>query len=103
MSQVLSVLLMTNNYFHDVATAMLMASSVTMWVILRQLGDAASPESRSFVISLYSAISKIVTFSLIWIAAGAVPRILTFSTFESAEALAKNRLPGLMATHILAF
>jgi hypothetical protein len=102
MGPVFSVLLMMNNYCHDIATAMLMASGVTMWVIIRRLENAANPEARSLMFSLYRSISKIVTFSLIWIAAGAVPRILTFSTFESAEAHAMNRLAGLMAKHIVA-
>ncbi len=103
MDPVLAALLMLNNYCHDIATAMLMASGMIMWIILRRLGNTESPEVRSFMFSLYAGISKIVTFSLIWLAAGAVPRILTFSTFEFADALAKNHLPGLIAEHLSAF
>jgi hypothetical protein len=103
MGPVFSVLVMINNYCHDVATAMLAASGVTMWVIIRRLENTGSPEVLSLLFSLYRSISKIVTFSLIWIAAGAVPRILTFSTFEFADALADNHLPGLMAGHIFSF
>jgi len=102
MDPVLATLLMLNNYCHDIATAMLMASGTVMWFILRRIGNNASPEIRSFMFSLYAGISKIVTFSLIWLAAGAVPRILTFSTFEFADAIAKGRLTGLMAKHISA-
>jgi hypothetical protein len=103
MGPVSSVLLMINNYCHDVATALLAASGVTMWVIIRRLENAGSPEVLSLLFSLYRSISKIVTFSLIWIAAGAVPRILTFTSFEFADALAGNRLPGLMMRHIFSF
>jgi len=103
MNPVLAALLMLNNYCHDIATAMLMASGTVMWVILRKIGNNASPGVRSFMFSLYAGISKIVTFSLIWLAAGAVPRILTFSTFEFADALAKGHLNGLMAKHISSF
>ena len=94
---------MINNYCHDVATAMLAASGVTMWVIVRRLENTESPEVLSLLFSLYRSISRIVTFSLIWIAAGAIPRILTFSTFEFGNALAVNRVPGLMAGHIFSF
>jgi hypothetical protein len=103
MGPLFSVLLMINNYCHDIATAMLMASGVTMWVIIRRLENTGSPEGLSLLFSLYGSISRIVTFSLIWIAAGAVPRILTFSTFEFANALAENHLPGLMTKHIFSF
>ncbi len=98
-----SVPLMLNNYCHDVATAMLMASGVTMWAIMRRLKNTENPEVLSLLMSLYRSISKIVLFSLIWIAAGAVPRILTFSTFEFADALADKRLPYLMTRHIVSF
>jgi hypothetical protein len=103
MDPVLAALLALNNYCHDIATAMLMASGIIMWVILRRLGNTASPEIKSLMFSLYAGISKIVTFSLIWLAAGAVPRILTFSAFEFADARAKDHLPGLMAKHLSAF
>ncbi len=103
MDPVLAALLTLNNYCHDIATAMLMASGMVMWVILRRIGDTESPEVRTFTLSLYAGITKIVTFSLIWLAAGAVPRILTFSTFEYADAIAKDRLTGLMAKHLSAF
>lgn len=102
MDPVLGALLMLNNYCHDIATAMLMASGTVMWVILRRIGNDPNPEIRSFMFSLYAGISKIVTFSLVWLAAGAVPRILTFSTFEFADALAKGRMTGLMIKHISA-
>lgn len=103
MDPVLAALLTLNNYCHDIATATLMASGMVMWIVLRRLGNAASPEVRSFMFSLYAGMSKIVTFSLIWLAAGAVPRILTFSTFEYADALAKDHLTGLMVKHLSAF
>ncbi len=101
MTPLFSVLLMINNYCHDVATAMLMASGVTMWAIIGRLKNAENPEVTSLLFSLYGSISKIVIFSLILIAACAVPRILTFSTFEFADALKDNRLPQLMTRHIV--
>jgi hypothetical protein len=103
MDQLPSVLLTINNYLHDMATVMLMASGVVMWYIVRRFENTGSPEARSLMFSLYDRLSKVVTVSLIWIAAGAVPRILTFSTFESANALAEGRLPGLIVTQIVAF
>jgi len=103
MAPLFSVLLTTNNYCHDIATAMLMATGITMWVVIRRLDNAKSPEVLSLLFSLYGVISKIVTFALIWISAGAVVRILTFPTFEFAEALADNRIPGLITRHIVSF
>jgi len=36
MSPELGVLIMMNNYFHDVATALLMASGYVIWVIVKK-------------------------------------------------------------------
>ncbi len=103
MTPFFSVLLTINNYCHDVATAMLMASGITMWAIMRRLKNTDNAEVLSLLLSLYRSISRVVTFSLAWIAAGAVPRILTFSTFEFAHALADNRVPRLMTKHVVSF
>ncbi|MBI5640798.1 MAG: hypothetical protein HZA17_10255 [Nitrospirae bacterium] len=94
---------MMNNYFHDVATAMLMASGVTMWVILVRAEKAGSPDALDFMFRLYQGISKVVIGSLIWITVSAIPRILTFSSFEWANAFSRNHVPGLLAKHVVAF
>ena len=43
MSPTTALLIMLNNYFHDVATALLMAGGIAMWIIASRLGDKPSP------------------------------------------------------------
>jgi hypothetical protein len=98
-----AVFILMNNYFHDVATAMLMASSITMWLILRKHNNNNSPETRSFLLRLYNSISKIVIISWIWIVAGGTLRIVTFMDFEWAHAVDRNQEYGLIIKYIIAF
>jgi hypothetical protein len=97
-----AVFILMNNYFHDVATAMLMASSITMWLILRKHNNN-SPDTISFLLRLYHSISKIVIISWIWIVAGGTLRIVTFMDFEWAHAVARNQEYGLIIKYIIAF
>jgi len=102
MSPAFAVFIMMNNYFHDVATAMLMACSVTMWAVLKQYENKKSPEARAFLMQLHNAVSKIVNFSFVWIIISAIPRILTLSTFEWKIAVNSQHTYGLVTKYILA-
>ena len=103
MNPTIAVFIMINNYFNDVATAMLLASGFTMWVITKQYKNNKGPEVISFLLRLYKGISKIVIASLICLTVSAIPRILTFSSFEWADAFDKNHVPVLIAKHLFAF
>lgn len=94
---------MMNNYFHDVATAMLGGTGIIMWIMLRKLDENADRETVSYMLGLYSGLTKIVFGSLIWLSASAVPRILYFSGFEYAHFQSGGHVPGLIAKHIAAF
>lgn len=102
MSPAFAVFIMMNNYFHDVATAMLMACSVTMWAVLNQYENKKSPEARAFLMQIHNAVSKIVNFSFIWIIISAIPRILTLSTFEWKIAINSRHTSGLTVKYVLA-
>jgi hypothetical protein len=94
--------LMLNNYLHDLSTVMPLVSGIIMRIILDRFEAHNIAEVRSFMLRLYDGITRIVIGSLVLITIGAIPRILTFTSFELADASEKNRIPGLMAKHILA-
>ncbi|MGC2062907.1 MAG: hypothetical protein WA610_07995 [Thermodesulfovibrionales bacterium] len=95
--------IMLNNYFHDVATALLLASGVTVWMIRKQAASSGNPHVRAFVQDISKSMSKIVLFALIWISLSAIPRILAFTRLEWPSAYAKDQVLGLAVKHILAF
>ncbi len=104
MSPLLGVLIMMNNYFHDVATALLMASGIVIWVIVRRYDSAIKTrETTEYFLRIYNSATKLVRFSLIWIIIGGVPRTIFYTEFEWANAAGKNQIPALLVKHVLAF
>jgi hypothetical protein len=103
MHPALAVLMMMNNYFHDVAITVPLASGIVMWTIVRHYlkrGDAAAC---TFLPPIHRRMRVVVTVSLVWIAVSAIPRILTFNKFELLNATEKTQVTGLIIRHALAF
>lgn len=103
MSPAIAVTVMMSNYFHDVATAMLMACSLTMRLMLRRYETNPSRDVVPLLSHLHSRVSKVFTFSVIWIFSGGIVRILTFWTFEWKNAVMKHQESGLIVKYIIAF
>lgn len=103
MSQTFGVILMMNNYFHDVATALLLSSGVAMWVIMQRLGGTTDEAVRRYFLQLYQAMTKLAKISLIWIVLGGIPRTIFYTEFEWANAAGKGQVPALMVKHVLFF
>jgi len=97
------VLLMMNNYFHDVATALLMASGIAMWIIYRRLGDSNDAEVKAYFLKLYRSMTMLARFSIAWIVLGGIPRTYFYTEFEWAQYAGKSQVPALIVKHILAF
>jgi len=94
--------IMLNNYFHDIATALLLASGVAVWMFRKEAASSGNPHIRAFVLGIYRSMAKSTFFVLIWISVSAIPRILAFTRLEWASANDKNQVIGLAAKHILA-
>jgi len=103
MSQTAGIMLMMNNYFHDVATALLLASGVAMWVIYRKFGDSYNVEVKDYFLRLYRSITLLARFSLAWIVLGGIPRTYFYKEFEWAQYAGKGQVPALIVKHVLAF
>ena len=103
MSESAGVILMMNNYFHDVATALLLASAIVMWVIYKTFGDSEQPEVRDYFLRLYDSITLLARFSLAWIILGGIPRTYFYTEFEWSHYAGRSQIPALIVKHILAF
>lgn len=103
MSQSLGVFIMMNNYFHDVATALLLASGVTMWIIVKRFGNSTDKAVTSYFVDVYRSVTRLAKLSLVWILIGGIPRIIAYKEFEWANAAGKGQIPALIIKHILFF
>ena len=103
MSETTGVILMMNNYFHDVATALLLASGIAIWVIYKKFGDSDKPDVREYFLKLYDSMTFLVKFSFAWIILGGIPRTYFYTEFEWSHYAGKSQIPALIVKHILAF
>lgn len=103
MSETTGVILMMNNYFHDVATALLLASGIAIWVIYKKFGDSDKPDVREYFLKLYGSMTFLVKFSFAWIILGGIPRTYFYTEFEWSHYAGKSQIPALIVKHILAF
>ena len=103
MSETAGVTLMMNNYFPDVATALLLASGIAIWLIYKKFGDSDKPDVREYFLKLYSSMTFLARFSLAWIILGGIPRTYFYTEFEWYHYAGKSQIPALIVKHILAF
>jgi hypothetical protein len=99
----LGVAIMMNNYFHDVATALLAASAFTPHAVSRVQAlrtDAASPR---LFIQTYDIMVKFFRFALWCIIIGGILGTIFFTSFEWNHFADKLQIPALMVKHVLIF
>jgi len=94
--------ILMNNYFHDVATAMLLACSVVLGVMLKHLGQEQDDVLRSYAAALFRGITGVFWFSVVWIAASGIVRIATFRSFEWFNTTQKHFEAGLLVKYGIA-
>jgi hypothetical protein len=99
-----SIAIMMNNYFHDVATALLAASAVLMIVLVKAVGDTPSPDVARFVVLLYPKMTLVAKVALVWILVGGVPRTLFFTRVELATGVGTTGIAlALAVKHVIMF
>jgi hypothetical protein len=97
------IALMMNNYFHDVATGLLVASGFSLWLMANRYSDSGSRTETEYFLRIYTGMSKLAKFSFWWIIIAGVPRVVFYKQFEWANALDKAQVPAIIVKHILAF
>lgn len=99
----LGVAIMMNNYFHDVATALLAASAFTLHAIVRVQAAMESRTATVFFLRTNALMVKFFRFAFWWIIIGGIPRTIFYTSFEWANAADKLQVPALMVKHVLMF
>ncbi|MBI5509411.1 MAG: hypothetical protein HY903_11725 [Deltaproteobacteria bacterium] len=99
MSPALGVAIMLNNYFHDLATALLFASGVALALMLRAAPQAGVEALRP----IFRGMQRLAWISLVWILVGGVPRLVYFQEFEWANAAGRSQIPALVVKHVAMF
>lgn len=99
----LGLAIMMNNYFHDVATALLAGSAVALWAMVRRYEPSDGPGAGRYLLRIHRSMTALARFALAWIVLGGVPRLVFFMDFEWANAVGKLQVPALVLKHVLIF
>jgi hypothetical protein len=103
MSPAAGIALMMNNYFHDVATALLIASAFALWALLRRYeAGPRGPDAARYFLEIQASMKKLARFSLAWIVLGGIPRTIFYVEFEWANAAGRGQVAALMVKHVIA-
>lgn len=99
------VFLLMNNYFHDVATALVAASGILLAVLVIKFESDASQtvtQSGEYFERVYNGMKILGRFALAWVLIGGIPRTLYFRGFEWKNAVEHEQTPALIVKHVLA-
>lgn len=99
----LGVAIMMNNYFHDVATALLASSAFCLYAIVKVRDRLDTLEATLFFLQTHRVMVKFFRFAFWWIIIGGIPRTIFYTSFEWANAADKLQVPALMVKHVLMF
>jgi hypothetical protein len=95
----LDILIVMNNYFHDVATATLIAAAAIMWTLERQ-ALRGTPEDLATLTRAYPTLSRFANAALVWVILGGIPRVITFNTHDLG-AIRGDLIPAIAVKHVV--
>jgi len=94
---------MMNNYFHDMATGLLVGSGFALHAILRIQRSMDTPQATLFFLKTNRHMVKLFKFALWWVILGGIPRTIFYTSFEWANAADKLQVPALAVKHVMMF
>lgn len=97
----MSLMIVFNNYFHDLATGVFFGCALALWAISRSLrADSARADA---LFPVYRTFTRVLWVSVGWILLGGIPRIIYFPEYEFVPALGKGIVPALIVKHAVMF
>ena len=103
MTESFAIILMMNNYLHDVATALLITTAYVTWVLWNRLSPDAGPDALRYFVRIYYRSVRLAWFSFFWIIVCGIPRVIYYKDFEWANMAGRGQVPALIVKHIVAF
>jgi hypothetical protein len=94
------ILIILNNYLHDVATGVLLSSAVILFVLARQARRGGVGERRAFA-GAYRTLTRFAWGAVAWIIIGGIPRTIFFNQYEFIPADTKGIVADLVIKHVV--
>lgn len=97
----MGVFVMMNNYFHDVATAILLVASILMMFLIKEVERHGNMEVKRLFVDLYPKMSHIIGGTIVFIIMAGIVRTFTYKDFEWANAVGNEQVPAIIVKHVL--
>ncbi len=94
----MAVLVMINNYLHDLATAVFAVSALAAYFLLRSPATREAPAALQPVVT---GLVRVGLFALAWTLAAGVVRALAYRYYEWMDAVGRDQVPALIVKHII--
>jgi hypothetical protein len=94
----MAILVMLNNYFHDLSTAVFAVSALGAWFLYRSQAMQKAPDA---VLPVAAGLVKVGIVSLAWTLLGGMMRGVTYREYEWVEAAGRGQVPVLVLKHVL--
>ena len=95
----LAVAVLLNNYFHDLATALLAVSAVMLLVLGRGALESGEPAVQRFFAGRYHKLRWLLRGSLGWILTGGAIRLWAYRDYEWSDAAGRGQIAALGVKH----
>ncbi|HLE80126.1 MAG TPA: hypothetical protein VJA25_02410 [Dehalococcoidia bacterium] len=98
--QLIGILVMLNNYFHDLAVALLFCSLLLAAFLSKEArGYGAMPQT--FVAATLKRFALVTKLSLVWVLVGGVIRTITYKDYEWVAAAGNGQVVALALKHLI--
>jgi len=103
MTTFVPMLVMTLNYSHDIATALLATSGAALWMLSRHYPSAVEPGAEAFFVRVHYGLTRLAKYSLIWVLLAGVPRIAVYRTYDWADSAGDLQIVVIALKHAVMF
>ena len=103
MTPMIPVVIMSINYSHDIATALLAVSGAVLWMLSSLFPSEDSSGLERYFVAAYHGITRLAKLSLFWILAAGVPRIVFYTQYEWSDAAGDLQVIAIIIKHVVMF
>ena len=99
----IDVVLMTINYSHDIATALLAVSGAALWLLSRHYPPNPTPATQRFFVRVYRGCTRVAKDSLYYIVLAGIPRVVFYTRYEWSDLAGDLQVVAVVIKHIVMF
>ena len=85
MKHLIDVIITALNYSHDIATAFVVVSGLTIRTLSKRYPSSGDADVERYYIRLYTSITAVMRVALVWVLVTGLPRIMYYKDYESPE------------------